>query len=64
MERNFVYYRSENETDFGCRGAICMQKANVKPHELDELRFDISVGKFNSRQKRAMNYIHNMRFFR
>ena len=38
-----VYYRSANDTDFGCRGAISIQKADVKAHELDELRFDVSV---------------------
>jgi len=39
-----VYFRSENETDFGCRGAISVSKAVVVKHDLDELRFDISVG--------------------
>jgi len=38
-----VYYKSANETDFGCRGAISIQKAVVTPHEFDELRFDVSV---------------------
>jgi len=38
-----VYYRSSNETDFGCRGAISIQKAQVTPHEFDELRFDVAV---------------------
>jgi len=42
-----VYYRSESETDFGCRGAISVSKAVVSKHELDELRFDISVGDCN-----------------
>ena len=41
---SLVYYRSESETDFGCRGAISLNKAVVIKHELDELRFDISVG--------------------
>ncbi|TRY62817.1 hypothetical protein TCAL_13105 [Tigriopus californicus] len=40
---NYVYYRSEHETDFGCRGAISVQKAKVKMHALDEKRFDVSV---------------------
>ena len=39
-----MYYKSESETDFGCRGAISVSKAVVLKHELDELRFDISVG--------------------
>jgi collagen type IV alpha-3-binding protein len=38
-----VYYKSEFETDFGCRGAISIDKATVKQHEIDELRFDVSV---------------------
>ena len=38
-----VYYKSEHETDFGCRGAISLSKASIKPHELDDLRFDVSV---------------------
>ena len=38
-----VYYKSANETDFGCRGGISIQKALVTPHEFDELRFDVSV---------------------
>jgi len=39
-----MYYKSANETDFGCRGAISVAKSVVATHELDELRFDISVG--------------------
>ena len=38
-----VYYKSQLETDFGCRGAISIDKATIKSHELDELRFDVSV---------------------
>lgn len=41
QDGTLVYYRSENETDFGCRGAISVSKAVVSKHELDELRFDI-----------------------
>ena len=40
---SLVYYKSEFETDFGCRGAISIDKATVKQHELDDLRFDVSV---------------------
>jgi len=39
-----VYYKSASETDFGCRGAISVGKSVVTSHELDELRFDVSVG--------------------
>lgn len=39
-----VYYKSASETDFGCRGAISVGKASVVSHQLDELRFDVSVG--------------------
>jgi len=38
-----VYYKSSNETDFGCRGAINIHKAVVSPHQLDEMRFDVAV---------------------
>ena len=39
-----MYYKSQLETDFGCRGAISIEKATVKSHDLDQLRFDVSVG--------------------
>ncbi|RWS13073.1 collagen type IV alpha-3-binding protein-like protein [Dinothrombium tinctorium] len=38
------YYKSENETSFGCRGALSIYKSNVKVHEFDECRFDVNVG--------------------
>ena len=38
-----MYYKSQLETDFGCRGAITIDKATVKTHDLDEMRFDVSV---------------------
>ncbi|KAJ4434432.1 hypothetical protein ANN_22994 [Periplaneta americana] len=37
------YYKSEQDTGFGCRGAISLFKATIKPHEFDECRFDVSV---------------------
>ncbi|CAG7835936.1 unnamed protein product [Allacma fusca] len=37
------YYKSEQELSFGCRGAISILKANIRPHEFDECRFDVSV---------------------
>lgn len=37
------YYKSPEDSDYGCRGAICLEKATVKEHEVDECRFDISV---------------------
>ncbi|KAB7495455.1 Collagen type IV alpha-3-binding protein [Armadillidium nasatum] len=37
------YYKSENETSFGCRGSISVQRATVKPHEIDECRFDVCL---------------------
>ncbi|OQR74428.1 collagen type IV alpha-3-binding protein-like [Tropilaelaps mercedesae] len=37
------YYKSENDTSFGCRGAVSIQKAACKPHEFDECRFDMAV---------------------
>ncbi|KAJ8304153.1 hypothetical protein KUTeg_017736 [Tegillarca granosa] len=37
------YYKSENDTAFGCRGAVSLAKASIVPHQFDECRFDISV---------------------
>ncbi|XP_026673401.1 collagen type IV alpha-3-binding protein isoform X2 [Ceratina calcarata] len=37
------YYKSEQDSGFGCRGSISLYKANIKAHELDECRFDVSV---------------------
>ncbi|XP_067644957.1 ceramide transfer protein isoform X2 [Eurosta solidaginis] len=42
------YYKSESESDFGCRGAISLSKALVKAHDSDELRFDIVVNNYNN----------------
>ncbi|XP_037079943.1 ceramide transfer protein-like isoform X2 [Pollicipes pollicipes] len=38
------YYKSEHEQGVGCRGAISIHKAAIKPHEFDECRFDVCVG--------------------
>lgn len=37
------YYKSEEDSGFGCRGSISIFKAQIKPHEFDECRFDISL---------------------
>ncbi|XP_073998879.1 ceramide transfer protein isoform X1 [Rhodnius prolixus] len=37
------YYKSQEDKGFGCRGAISLFKASIKPHEFDECRFDVSV---------------------
>ncbi|KAK7492548.1 hypothetical protein BaRGS_00016214 [Batillaria attramentaria] len=37
------YYKSEDETAFGCRGAVSLTRATVTPHQFDECRFDVSV---------------------
>ncbi|XP_028044137.1 collagen type IV alpha-3-binding protein isoform X1 [Bombyx mandarina] len=37
------YYKNELESNLGCRGALCLKKAKVKPHEFDDCRFDVSV---------------------
>ncbi|XP_022908521.2 ceramide transfer protein isoform X1 [Onthophagus taurus] len=37
------YYKSEQELGYGCRGALLLAKATIKPHEFDECRFDVSV---------------------
>uniref|UniRef100_A0A0F7Z6I2 Ceramide transfer protein n=1 Tax=Micrurus fulvius TaxID=8637 RepID=A0A0F7Z6I2_MICFL len=41
--KTLSYYKSEDETEYGCRGSICLSKAVITPHEFDECRFDISV---------------------
>jgi collagen type IV alpha-3-binding protein len=43
QDGTLVYYKSASETDFGCRGAISIQKAVIAPHEFDEMRFDVAV---------------------
>lgn len=37
------YYKSEEDSDYGCRGTLNLERATVKDHEIDECRFDISV---------------------
>uniref|UniRef100_A0A1A8LAN5 Ceramide transfer protein n=1 Tax=Nothobranchius pienaari TaxID=704102 RepID=A0A1A8LAN5_9TELE len=37
------YYKSHDETEYGCRGSLCLSKAVITPHEFDECRLDISV---------------------
>uniref|UniRef100_A0A1I8G9U5 PH domain-containing protein n=1 Tax=Macrostomum lignano TaxID=282301 RepID=A0A1I8G9U5_9PLAT len=38
------YFKSPEESAFGCRGAISLSRALVTPHTLDENRFDVCVG--------------------
>ncbi|XP_069138571.1 ceramide transfer protein-like isoform X1 [Argopecten irradians] len=42
-EGTLSYYKSENATAFGCRGAVSLAKASVSPHQFDECRFDVTV---------------------
>ncbi|CAL8087373.1 unnamed protein product [Orchesella dallaii] len=42
-EGTLSYYKSEFDLSFGCRGSISILKANIKPHEFDECRFDVSL---------------------
>lgn len=37
------YYKNEQESNYGCRGALSLAKAVIKSHEFDECRFDVSV---------------------
>lgn len=37
------YYKSEEDSGFGCRGSISLFKATIKSHEFDECRFDITL---------------------
>ncbi|CAG2111415.1 unnamed protein product, partial [Medioppia subpectinata] len=38
-----TYYKSAEETAFGCRGAVTIVKAQIKLHEFDDCRFDVGV---------------------
>lgn len=42
-EGTLSYYKSENDTSFGCRGAVSLSKAIVTSHQFDECRFDVNV---------------------
>ncbi|KAK2718249.1 hypothetical protein QYM36_005534 [Artemia franciscana] len=37
------YYKSELDTEFGCRGSVSIQKAQIQPHKFDECRFDVII---------------------
>jgi len=37
------YYRSQDETGYGCRGSISLSKASVTSHEFDSCRFDVTI---------------------
>nr|XP_039251788.1 ceramide transfer protein-like isoform X1 [Styela clava] len=37
------YYRSANETEYGCRGSMSLAKAAVSCHEFDKCRFDVAI---------------------
>lgn len=37
------YYKSAEDSDYGCRGALNLTRACIREHEIDECRFDISV---------------------
>ncbi|XP_063698309.1 ceramide transfer protein [Culicoides brevitarsis] len=43
QDKTLSYYKSEEDSDFGCRGLISLQKATIKSHEFDECRFDVAV---------------------
>ncbi|XP_023301176.2 ceramide transfer protein isoform X1 [Lucilia cuprina] len=64
------YYKSESESDFGCRGAISLSKATIKPHETDELRFDVVVNNYNNWCLRAetpedrMHWVEVLRMYK
>jgi collagen type IV alpha-3-binding protein len=42
-DSTLTYYKSAEDSDYGCRGAIFLEKACVREHEVDECRFDISI---------------------
>lgn len=37
------YYKSEYDTQYGCRGSISLHQVKILLHEFDDLRFDIRV---------------------
>lgn len=41
-----MYYRSEQETSFGCRGAISIMASTLTLHEFDCCRFDVGVSDY------------------
>jgi len=43
QDKQLSYYKSEEDSDYGCRGIISLQKATIKSHEFDECRFDVAV---------------------
>lgn len=42
-DSTMAYYKSQQDTGYGCRGSVSMQQASIKPHEFDECRFDVCV---------------------
>ena len=38
------YYKTPDETAFGCRGALSLAKATILPHKFDDCRFDLTWG--------------------
>lgn len=40
---NLMYYKSENDVRFGCRGAINLSNASLVAHKFDECRFDVHI---------------------
>nr|CAB3232709.1 collagen type IV alpha-3-binding protein-like [Phallusia mammillata] len=37
------YYRTQDETEFGCRGSISLVKSSISSNEFDPCRFDITI---------------------
>lgn len=43
------YYKSEQDSDFGCRGAISLQKATIKVNcNLNEICVVVLIGRFSN----------------
>ncbi|VDP86999.1 unnamed protein product [Echinostoma caproni] len=54
QERYFIlsdgmltYYRNSDEVSLGSRGAVRVRLADVKAHEYDDCRFEVSLPQFN-----------------
>ena len=46
VDGTLSYFKSQEDTNIGCRGSISLLQAVVSVHEYDELRFDVKLGSY------------------
>ena len=46
VDGTLSYFKSQEDTNFGCRGSISLLQAVISVHEYDELRFDVKLGNY------------------